>query len=315
MTGGRTGNEPYPSGQHFADFPLTGTENAGTGIDSAYVNKIHVLNLKDRPFRIFDRNTPSDLNVGSTVWASGFYVFTWNLPEFEEDCKPMPVWIPTVVGGSQGWEPGDSEDPICVPNITQSGGGPGPSNGDGPSPTDADFTPQNQLNPDGSNPSLPGRPLVAGSNNSGAQLWWHKPITPNTPGSYIEVRHWDGTVATYVRLPGIGVERLDASGAVVREGDVWKLDKTTDPFDNVTQYTYDQSGQLVLVSYPNGIFAHWNWSQRGRTTGPDARESRSVTPPASIRRLGVRRMPNRTRIPPSSFLRTFRRVSGTLQAS
>lgn len=256
QTGGRTGLD----GTIVVEQALAGIDNLSDGMANGYLNKLRIFNPLDRLYSLhFDGQVS-----GVLVPAPGFMVFTWD-PDTNcnLDCTELTdfkAYSPS--GGGYAWgsppAPGCCCCSCCA--ITQSGGGPGPATGGGPSPSDADFTPQGQLNPNGSNPSLPGRPLVAASNRSGAQLWWHLPNPHGTPhpDSFIEVRHWDGTVARYELKPDMVVHRF--GGDQVRLGKVWQLKKTTDPYDNVTLYTYDPAGRLTRVSYPNGVYAHWNWN-------------------------------------------------------
>ncbi|MBL8738503.1 MAG: hypothetical protein JNL12_18895 [Planctomycetes bacterium] len=268
---------------------MIGQQNAGRDLAPAYGNQLYIVNPGDRRYRMYATVTPSDFNIGSFTPLNGLYVFTWRglqqaCEEATSSQNDLAMTTPDTSNPPSWGDPG--YDLCCCEyccGMTQSGGGAG-GQADDPSPTDAEFTPHSQLNPDGSNSALPGRPVVAGSNRSGAQLWWHYPITDNAPLSEIEVRHWDGTVATYTRLSTIRVNRLDSSGSPTREGDVWKLHKTTDPFDNITTYHYDQRSQLVRISYPNGIHAHWNWIPAWKDnwsgcSGIEIRHTTSSTPP------------------------------------
>ena len=58
----------------------------------------------------------------------------------------------------------------------------------------------------------------------------------------------------------------DASGTTVYEytakGQVKKETKTIDSIQYVTQYTYDQNGNLKTMTYPSGAVITYNYTQR-----------------------------------------------------
>ena len=103
-------------------------------------------------------------------------------------------------------------------------------------------------------------PLVFPSYQSGSQLWWHgfQSTSPEVP-EYIEVKDWDGSIAYYTKA-GVQFIEYDATGTEARRGDYWQLRWEVDPFDNKTSYVYGTHGELVRVSYPNGVDEVWNWS-------------------------------------------------------
>jgi hypothetical protein len=106
-----------------------------------------------------------------------------------------------------------------------------------------------------------GAPLVYVGEQSGAQMWHFWPEDPNSPSwESVEVRHFDGTIATYERNSTSGIlQELDDQGQVVSSRRFWRLQSTRDAHDNVTTYHYLPNGRLRYIAYPSGIHEHWNW--------------------------------------------------------
>jgi RHS repeat-associated protein len=104
-------------------------------------------------------------------------------------------------------------------------------------------------------------PIPFKSQQSGAQMWWHgfESQTPQVP-EFIEVKHWDGTIARYLKKSGAEIRKINKTGDVLRKGDYWQLQWVRDPFDNITTYTYDAHLRLTKISYPDGVEEHWNWT-------------------------------------------------------
>jgi YD repeat-containing protein len=270
ITGGGNSNTlPGESKNHLA---LPGADNAGQGMASCYYN---YMTFVDPNFRIYQLDPDpkpgvEQVPLGCWVPVPGGAVVVWDRDPAGPcgtGCSTYPIMLP-LPDGSGGWGVAAN---MCVCPLTDLGS---PSQGD-----NADFAPQGQL------PSVDGRPIVYQSTRSGAQAWWHLPLS-ELADSFIEIKHWDGTIARYKRRPGVKVQRVtaDSSRTLVREGSFWQLDRTTDPYDNVTQYTYDPFGQLARISYPNGIHAHWNWNPSWKTywsgcSGIEIRHTTDVLPP------------------------------------
>ena len=107
------------------------------------------------------------------------------------------------------------------------------------------------------------------SQASGAQMWWH--FAPDPALEYIEVRHFDGTIARYDSTE-LAMNRQGST----TPGRWWRLTSVLDPYDNLTAYTY--SGvRLQKITYPNGLEAHWNWTPTWRTNWPADHTAIEVT--------------------------------------
>lgn len=109
-------------------------------------------------------------------------------------------------------------------------------------------------------------PIVFPSRKSGAQLWWHAPLSevPALAPEYIEVKHFDGTIARFEKVTlGGQLQQISyaPSGAPSRVGQRWRLAWVQDPFGNNTVYEYENTnGRLERVIHPNGIEEVWNWA-------------------------------------------------------
>ncbi|MBK8098047.1 MAG: hypothetical protein IPK26_13130 [Planctomycetes bacterium] len=92
-------------------------------------------------------------------------------------------------------------------------------------------------------------PLVFGRPAEGYFLYkFHNAIGQERP--YFEVRSVDGTIQ---RFTSVG----PASGTYGRRR--WRIESSTDAYDNTTRYVYDTSGRLSLISHPQGIEERWNY--------------------------------------------------------
>lgn len=98
--------------------------------------------------------------------------------------------------------------------------------------------------------TLPTVPLIFASTGSTADLWHHN-YGLALSEQYVEIRHSDGTIARF--------EHASTGG---QQYEIWRLDKVTDPFDNVTDYSYNATtGWLTSILYPSGIREDWTYGE------------------------------------------------------
>lgn len=115
----------------------------------------------------------------------------------------------------------------------------------------------------GSPEEIPGSLKKYFNQLSGAQLWHYNPGDPIT--TYIEIKHVDGTIARF--------EAFDPYRPTYNApGSLWRVDKVTDPYDNVADYSYDNKHRLSKIEFPSGLtqrfdydpssggWGSWSWS-------------------------------------------------------
>lgn len=212
-----------------------GSDNAGEGKANCYMSILRAVNRKKRFYKA------GDDEAQYIVHGPGMGVVTFSdciSASLHMHCQEVQIACGYGAGG-----PEQVTMCICEPVQVGGPGVGGPSGNGGNQVAPFRFMAQIQDHPNGN-------PLVFESTRSGSQMWWHFATDPQ---EFIEVRHFDGTIARY-DYTSATVTRPDTTAV----GRFWQLTSVLDPYDNKTTYSYTNT-RLNTVTYPNGLEAHWNW--------------------------------------------------------
>lgn len=191
-------------------------------------------------------------DVSYSAWGSGTSVVGGSIPVPNLDTANLNGADPYLVQPRPGTMPGlYLYQPDGSDEFFHYGG-----------PTESGASPQTTAYYDSPNDGgIPSAPDVYTNQLSGAELW-HYNAGVGGSSEYVEVKHVDGTVARF--------EHFDPySSSYTPSGTLWRIDKVTDPYDNVADYSYDTSHRLETIDFPSGLrqrfdynpsWSGWTWS-------------------------------------------------------
>lgn len=240
------------SGSQESKMENPGSEHAGEGFADCYLKFIRVINRRFRRFWVENPDPqmvvidgtevldPSWIRVG-LLPMPGAGVVIW--PPLHTDpcdspyalrngCSTQDVDVTNPITGVT-----ETLEDVCICSPAQVGGA-----------DPQDIAPMNQF----VYPGGGGGSMVFASERSPAQMWVSTPI--GSPTQTVEVRHSDGTIASY-RKTASTFRDIEQN----RVGEWWELAWTRDAFDNQTTYTYGTYGELQRVDYPDGLVEKWNY--------------------------------------------------------